>query len=331
MKHELSNKQIADALGSLLWPNMAVGNKTIIQAAINALLAAHEQEPVVNSEAVETLQKICNIFRIGIQAQTQSTILANVENAVRFADQLHAIEREFFMVPGEPDEDYPDDEPADVCLVNCWGSTTELYVEQFRSALMRVAHPAPSTPAAMPEEMTADCAWGKHGVSAEDCSAWADGWNARAAMLQSEQVGQWVVRSDQRLMETPVAVPSFHHEPGCDLFKSQVLGDVFIPRSCDCRAASAIPAAVPDGLRLALSNAGIAAPESDEVLFATHEKYVQLLVDWVRERKPFSAPNGYVLVPVEPTEGMLLASYREASVYSARAYRAMIAAAPKGV
>lgn len=107
-----------------------------------------EEEPVVNSEAVETLQKICNIFRIGIQAQTQYTILANVENAVRFADQLHAIEREFFMVPGEPDEDCPDDEPADVCLVNCWGSTTERYVEQFRAALMRVAHLASSTPAA---------------------------------------------------------------------------------------------------------------------------------------------------------------------------------------
>lgn len=111
-----------------------------------ALLAVYEQEPVANSEAAETLHKICNIFRIGIQAQTQSTILANVENAVRFADQLHAIEREFFMVPGEPDEDYPEDEPADVCLVNCWGATTERYVEQFRAALIRVAHPAPSIP-----------------------------------------------------------------------------------------------------------------------------------------------------------------------------------------
>lgn len=47
-------------------------------------------------------------------------------------------------------------------------------------------------------------------------------------------------------------------------------------------------ATVPDGLRMALSNAGIAAPESDEVLFATHEKYVQLLVDWVKDRKPFA-------------------------------------------
>lgn len=53
---------------------------------------------------------------------------------------------------------------------------------------------------------------------------------------------------------------------------------------------------VPDGLRLALSNAGIAAPESDEMLFAAHEKYVQLLVTWVKERKPFQP------VPVVPEE-----------------------------
>lgn len=45
--------------------------------------------------------------------------------------------------------------------------------------------------------------------------------------------------------------------------------------------------AVPDGLRLALSHAGIAAPESDEMLYATHEKYVQMLVNWVKDRKPF--------------------------------------------
>lgn len=44
---------------------------------------------------------------------------------------------------------------------------------------------------------------------------------------------------------------------------------------------------VPEGLRLALSNAGIAAPESDEMLAATQEKYIQALVFWVRGRKPF--------------------------------------------
>lgn len=44
---------------------------------------------------------------------------------------------------------------------------------------------------------------------------------------------------------------------------------------------------VPDGLRQALSNAGIAAPESDEMLAATCEKYIQMLVTWVKDRKPF--------------------------------------------
>ncbi|MEL7893460.1 hypothetical protein [Vreelandella neptunia] len=67
-------------------------------------------------------------FEAGIQVHC-------INNAKRFAEHLHAIEREFFMVPGEPDEDYPDAEPDDECLVNCWGSTTEQYVEQFRAAL----------------------------------------------------------------------------------------------------------------------------------------------------------------------------------------------------
>lgn len=55
---------------------------------------------------------------------------------------------------------------------------------------------------------------------------------------------------------------------------------------------------IPDGLRLALSNAGIAAPESDEMLAATCEKYIQEMVTWVKERKPFQpaqlAPDGWV-------------------------------------
>ncbi|MDU4425452.1 MAG: hypothetical protein E7I51_26495 [Raoultella sp.] len=66
---------------------------------------------------------------------------------------------------------------------------------------------------------------------------------------------------------------------------------------------------IPDGLRLALSNAGIAAPESDEMLAATSEKYIQELVTWVKDRKPFRSaviPDGWVAVPVEPTEDMIV-------------------------
>ncbi|EOZ4489052.1 hypothetical protein ACQLT9_006013, partial [Salmonella enterica subsp. diarizonae] len=55
---------------------------------------------------------------------------------------------------------------------------------------------------------------------------------------------------------------------------------------------------VPEGLRLALSNAGIAAPESDEMLAATYEKYIHMLVTWVKDRKPFQP------APVVPEEVM---------------------------
>lgn len=59
----------------------------------------------------------------------------------------------------------------------------------------------------------------------------------------------------------------------------------------------ALPVPVePEGLRLALSNAGIAAPESDEMLAATCEKYIQMLVTWVKDRKPFQP------APVMPAE-----------------------------
>ncbi|GEM_PF-3278466 len=64
---------------------------------------------------------------------------------------------------------------------------------------------------------------------------------------------------------------------------SQPTGHAVIP----LYTAPPAPVSVPDGLRLALSNAGIAAPESDEMLAATCEKHIQTLVTWVKERKPF--------------------------------------------
>lgn len=51
---------------------------------------------------------------------------------------------------------------------------------------------------------------------------------------------------------------------------------------------------------------------------------------WPFPAHPGNSPaiqDGYVMVPKEPTEEMLQASYREAAVYSPTAYRAMIAAA----
>ncbi|MDF3680437.1 hypothetical protein P3S38_25940 [Enterobacter hormaechei] len=87
---------------------------------------------------------------------------------------------------------------------------------------------------------------------------------------------------------------------------------------------------IPDGLRLALSNAGIAAPESDEMLAATYEKHIQALVTWVKDRKPFKSaviPDGWVLVPEEPTHEMLEAGDEQFGTYDV--YRRMITAAPQ--
>ena len=66
-----------------------------------------------------------------------STLLLNIENTKRFSDLLHAVEREFFMVPGEP-SDEPEDAGLpvdDECLVNRWGSTPTEYLRQFKAAL----------------------------------------------------------------------------------------------------------------------------------------------------------------------------------------------------
>lgn len=87
-----------------------------------------------------------------------------------------------------------------------------------------------------------------------------------------------------------------------DALESAIFGE----REDDCRAAmlqsfgnseQLNSPVIPDGLRLALSNAGIAAPESDEMLAATCEKCIQELVTWVKERKPFRSaviPDGWV-------------------------------------
>lgn len=108
----------------------------------------------------------------------------------------------------------------------------------------------------------------------EDLSEWADCqfllWDAqRRAGITDEQIAaacvdKLAVNKARTWPEPKDGEPRLHVKDG----------------------APSIPAAVPDGLRLALSNAGIAAPESDEMLFATHEKYIQMLVTWVKDRKP---------------------------------------------
>ena len=112
------------------------------QAGIDPDIADAYMQGYYDSDKI--LSDICDLFKIGEDARTRSAIMTNIENAIDFAEKLNAIELEFFMVPGEPDDDYPDEEPADECLVNCWGTTTEQYVEQFRAALKSLSAPVVS-------------------------------------------------------------------------------------------------------------------------------------------------------------------------------------------
>lgn len=93
----------------------------------------------------DDLRRVYEAFGIGEKARNIGVLLVNIENVKRFAEYLDAVEHEFFMVPGEPDEDHPDEEPADECLVNRWGSSKKQYVEQFRAALQRLTRASAAT------------------------------------------------------------------------------------------------------------------------------------------------------------------------------------------
>lgn len=109
-------------------------------ALIQAYLASPVMSPV-EGQAVKTLTMIYDLLGIGAEARTPGTLKGNIETLAMFAEKLRAVEAEFFMVPGEPDED--DAYPDDVCLVNSWGASTEEYLNQFRSALKLIGvHPA---------------------------------------------------------------------------------------------------------------------------------------------------------------------------------------------
>lgn len=102
------------------------------------------RKPPVSHGDTAALRRVYDVFGLDYSHHI-SVLLANVENTKRFSDYLHAVEREFLMVPGEPSEE-PEDagcEPDDECLVNRWGAhSTEHYVEQFRTALLMISKPA---------------------------------------------------------------------------------------------------------------------------------------------------------------------------------------------
>lgn len=274
------NIRIADALEGLLWPNMALGNKAVIQTAIEALRTYHAQ-PAPEREKVRREH-----------AEWSHATFGNVGPV----GPLKHLSKEALEAAAEPG----------------------------------------------------------------DLSEWADMqfllWDAqRRASITDEQITlamieKLAVNKQREWPEPKDGEPRLH-------IKEQ-------------------PApVVPNGLRLALSNAGIAAPESDEMLAATCEKHIQALVTWVKDRKPFQSapvvpsfeewlsaanqkplgcvkdamreeydacraamlqtgisaviPDGYVLVPREPTEEMNKSGWAAMNEHDAinPTYRAMIAAA----
>jgi len=98
-----------------------------------------QQREAGRREKRAELDVVFDAFGIGSEARTGEVLMANLRHTLHFANLLHAVEREFFMVPAEPDEDFPDENPGEECLLNSWGSTAEEYIAQFRAALATLA------------------------------------------------------------------------------------------------------------------------------------------------------------------------------------------------
>ncbi|OEF61222.1 hypothetical protein A1OW_20335 [Enterovibrio norvegicus] len=92
--------------------------------------------PMKVREKAKIFDEICRLH--GVNPENGNHIATNVENCIKFADKLHAIEREYFMEEGEPDEDFPDDEVDLQCMLNSWGEDTETYVKNFGIALNKI-------------------------------------------------------------------------------------------------------------------------------------------------------------------------------------------------
>lgn len=143
-------------------------------------------------------------------------------------------------------------------------------------------------------------------------------WAAQLAEANHPETGDWVYddpielsKAIRKCPDMPPSQPVADSEPvaiidqaNLDYLRSGADADVWPPEREEMgdvllyRHAQPAPVVVPNGLRLALSNAGIAAPESDEMLAATCEKHIQALVTWVKDRKPFQSapvvPDAYV-------------------------------------
>ena len=115
--------RLAAWLNEGAWHQMTLGD---VEAAGRELRRQHND--------LTSLYNVIGLHR----SQSAHVLVHNFENIKRFSDYLDALEREFFMVPGEP-SDEPEDEGmpgADECLMQKWpAASTAHYVEQFRAAL----------------------------------------------------------------------------------------------------------------------------------------------------------------------------------------------------
>lgn len=127
---------------------LAYYSREAVLACITAALesvAAPKAAPGEPSDASDTLSKVCDLFQIGKLARTESTILINVENTIRFSNMLNAVEHDMFPQPDLPEDDDPyaemDENPP---APNKWGAKDEAdYVAQFRAALLARGFAAP--------------------------------------------------------------------------------------------------------------------------------------------------------------------------------------------
>ncbi|HCM5257073.1 TPA: DUF551 domain-containing protein [Klebsiella variicola subsp. variicola] len=170
-------------------------------------------------------------------------------------------------------------------------------------------------------------------------------WASQLAEANHPETGDWLyddpielAKAIRKGPDMPPEQSAADSEPvivvgddGGDALSYRRLIQSFEPGTKLYRHAQPAPV-VPNGLRVALSNAGIAAPESDEMLAATCEKHIQALVTWVKDRKPFQS------APVVPSfEEWLSAANRNPLGWVKDAMReaydacraAMLAAAPQ--
>lgn len=87
-------------------------------------------------DAARDLAAIYDAFSIGSGARSIHILMVNIANALRRNNCLSAIERTFFMVPTEPEEE-DDGVPGEECLLN-WGHDPAEYVGTFREALKTI-------------------------------------------------------------------------------------------------------------------------------------------------------------------------------------------------